>query len=224
VCPFFTTPPENTEMRALLPALLSLALAAPAVAQGNDPDNAVAGGGQFPSGWQARVDRDQPADEVVFRAMGTGYHATMGPAAVFYYEDWKEKGDYEVSASFTQTKAPAHPEAYGIIIGGEDLDEPDQEYSYFLVRGTGQYFIARRDGAERNVLVNWTDSDAVHKQDASTGKATNVLGARVVGDEVIFTVNGTEVARRPASEIDPDGIFGFRVNHNLDVHIDAVKK
>jgi hypothetical protein len=148
----------------------------------------------------------------------------MGPAAVFYNDDWKEKGDFEVSASFTQTKAPTHPEAYGIVIGGDDLDEPDQEYTYFLVRGTGQYFLARREGAERKVLVNWTDNDAVNKQDPSTGKATNVLGARVVGDAVIFTVNGTEVGRGTTSEIKPDGIFGFRVNHNLDVHIDAVKK
>lgn len=212
-------------MRTLLVALTTLAIAAPLSAQQRanpDPDNVVKGGGQFPAGWHARVDRDQPADQVVFTTMGNGYHATMGPAAVFYNPAVAKSGAYKVSARFTQTKAPRHPEAYGIVIGGSDLAGPDQAYTYFIVRGTGEYFIATRRGAERVKVVDWTAHDAIQKQDATSGKQTNVLGAEVVGNEVIFTANGTEVDRRPKGEVLADGLFGFRINHNLDVHIDQV--
>jgi len=211
-------------MRTLLLTLTALVLAVPAGAQQRataDPDNKVEGGGKFPAGWSARVDRDQPADKVVFRSMAGGFHATMGPAAVFYNAKNARSGDYKVAARFVQTKAPAHPEAYGLVLGGKNLDKADQQYSYFLVRGNGQYFIATRKGAERTVVSNWTASDAITKQDEA-GKAANVLGAEVKGNEVIFTVNGKEVARRPKSEILTDGVFGYRVNHNLDVHIDPV--
>lgn len=209
-------------MRTLLLALATLIAAAPLSAQGAaDPDDKVANGGKFPAGWHARVDRDQPADQVVFTTMGDGYHATMGPAAVFYNPQFAKRGDYKVSARFTQTKAPRHPEAYGIVIGGNGLDGAEQAYSYFLVRGNGQYFIATRNGAERIKVADWTPHDAIAAQDAA-GKQTNVLGAEVRGADVIFTVNGTEVARRPKTELLTDGVFGFRVNHNLDVHIDQV--
>lgn len=213
-------------MRSLLVALTALALAAPLGAQQGtaaDPDNVVAGGGKFPSGWSARIDRDRPADNAVFTTMGNGFHATLGPSGVFYNKDWTKKGNYKVSARFTQTKAPAHPEAYGIFIGGDDLSDPDQEYTYFVVRGTGQYYIATRKGAQVTAVQPWTAHDAVAKQDAA-GKQVNVLGAEVRGDDVIFTVNGTEVARRPKSQVSHEGIFGFRINHNLDVHIDQVTR
>lgn len=203
-------------MRAPILVLAALLVAAPAATQ-------QATGGTFPDGWSARVDRDQPVEGVTFVTMGDGYHATMGPAAVLYNSDWAHSGDYEVSARFTQTTAPAHPESYGIVIGGTDLDGPDQRYTYFLVRGNGQYFIATREGAERTIVVPWTAHDAVNAQD-DAGRQTNVLGASVAGDEVVFTVNGTEVARRPKSEVATDGVFGFRVNHRLDVHIDQVSR
>lgn len=212
-------------MRTLLLALATVSLAVPASAQqaanNNDPDRVVQGG-QLPAGWSARVDRDQPAERVKFVSMGTGFHATMGPAAVFYNPSMKKSGNYKVSASFTQTKAPTHPEAYGIVLGGNALDGADQAYSYFLVRGNGQYFIATRKGSAVTKVVNWTAHDAVKKQDAA-GKQSNVLGAEVRGNDVIFTVNGTEVARRPKGEVLTDGLFGFRINHNLDVHIDQVQ-
>lgn len=179
-------------------------------------------GGDFPDGWDARVDRDQPAEGVVFTTMGDGFHATTGPAAVLYNTDWTRSGDYTVLARLTQTRAPEHPESYGIVIGGSDLDGSDQTYSYFLVRGTGEYFIATRRGDERVIVVPWTAHDAVRPQNRA-GAQTNMLGASVEGNQVVFTVNGREVARRPKSEIATDGIFGFRVNHQLDVHIDPIE-
>ncbi len=213
-------------MRNLFFVLTALLVAVPASAQRQanpDPDNKVAGSGVLPEGWMARVDRDAPVDQVSFRTMGDGFHATMGPAAVFYNVREAKSGDYEVAARFVQTKSPQHPEAYGLVLGAADMTGADQKYSYFLVRKDGQFFIATRNGAERNVLVNWTPNEAIQKEEA-TGRQINVLGAEVHGDEVVFTVNGAEVARRPKGEILTDGYWGYRVNHNLDLHIDPVAK
>ena len=213
-------------MRSLLILLALATVATPAFAQ--HEHHAAGGhagheGGQFPAGWQARTDRDQPLTDAHFMAMGDGFHAITGPAAVFYNPEWSKSGEYEVSARFTQTRAPRNPESYGIAIGGRDLARPTQAYTYFLVRGTGEYFIATRRGEERIVQTNWTAHDAIQKQN-DRGRQVNVLGARVAGSEVVFTVNGQEVARKPRSEVVTDGIFGFRVNHSLDVMIEQVRR
>ncbi len=48
--------------------------------------------------------------------------------------------------------------------------------------------------------------------------------AKVRGDNVIFTVNGTEMTRLPKSKLHTDGFYGFRIAHNLDVDVDQVKR
>ena len=36
------------------------------------------------------------------------------------------------------------------------------------------------------------------------------------------TVNGKEVYNTDASNVDASGVIGYRVNHNLDVHLSAI--
>src|SRR5437660_1067284 len=67
-----------------LAAGLLLAFPLATAAQGADPTNAVAGGGSLPRGWHAHTDRDAPLANVKFVVMGAGYHATLGPAAIFW--------------------------------------------------------------------------------------------------------------------------------------------
>jgi hypothetical protein len=213
-------------MRLLLASLTLALAAAPLAAQqprNSDPDNVVKPAGAMPAGWHARTDRNAPVDQLSFVTMGRGFHAVMGPAAVFYNPAQTRSGNYKVAYTFTQTKAPAHPEAYGLVIGGSDLAGPNQAYSYFLVRGGGEYFLATRKGDQRTVIQNWVANPAIKKQDATTGVQTNVLGAEVRGNEVIFTVNNVEIARRPKNEFLTDGLVGFRINHNLDVHVEPAQ-
>ena len=185
-----------------------------------DPDRAVAGGGGVPSGYHARTDRNAAMTNVKVATMGTGMHFTLGPAVIVWRDADAATGDYHVVASFTQTKAPTHPEAYGLFIGGHDLAGPTQGYTYFLVRGDGRVLIKRRVG-DSTVVVNpggWTANDAVVKAD-SAGKATNELSILVSGGNVKFMVNGKEVYTAKASDVDAVGVVGLRVNHNLDVHV-----
>lgn len=207
-------------MRTLLSLAAALALAAPVSAQQAPmPDH-----GQFPPGWQARVDRDAPRDQVWLMDHGTELHASTGPAgAVYYHPEWTKSGAYAASMRFRQVRASPHPEGYGIVIGGKELDGPGQSYSYFLVRQTGEYFIATRRGGERVKVVDWTPHEAI-RGIGEDGRAENVLGVEVRGDEVVFTANGAEVARRPRAGLETDGLLALRVNHNLELLVDGVRR
>lgn len=196
--------------------------AAPLAAQGaNDPTHKAAGGGSLPAGWAGRTDRaTDKLSDAKFVTMGPGYHVTSGPAAIYWNPANSVTGPFVASTTVTQTKAPTHPEAYGIFIMGKDLDTPQQNYAYFLVRGDGKYLVNHRAGAEVHKIVPWTENAAVHKADAN-GKATNVLTVDASkADSVRLLVNGTQVAALPMSHLGKtDGIVGLRVNHNLDVHV-----
>jgi hypothetical protein len=85
--------------------------------------------------------------------------------------------------------------------------------------------VKHRYGSEVHTLTDWTDNAAVKKQD-DAGKATNEVALSVGPDKVACSVNGAEVASYPKAQTigagkleSTDGVYGIRVNHNLDVHI-----
>jgi hypothetical protein len=201
-------------------SLLALA-AAPLAAQGaNDPTKKVAGGA-LPAGWMGRTDRaTDKLTDAKFVAMGSGYHVTSGPAAIYWNPKTVTSGPFTATITVTQTKAPAHPEAYGLFFMGKDLDAPTQSYMYFLVRGDGKFLVNHRAGAQVHKVIDWTENAAVVKADAN-GKATNKLTVDATkADSLRFLVNGKQVAAVPANQFGTtNGIVGLRVNHNLDVHI-----
>lgn len=224
-------------MQKIVIALAALAIVAPLSAQaramGEDPTNAVAGSGELPDGWMLRFDpvrvrpnRPTPPAptlaDVSFRAMGSGLHATSGPAAVYYKAGDVATGEFTVSASFAQSKSMGH-EGYGIVIGGSNLQESTQSYLYFLVRPQdGAIFISHRSSdAAPTKLVGWVVKPDATKEDAD-GKASNTLAIRVTNDAVYFMANGEEVSVLSRAELggaSTDGQVGLRINHNLDIHI-----
>lgn len=217
-------------MRRSVIALALLAAASPLYAQTkqqgqeNDPTHKVAGGVSV-AGWKARLDdkdtKEYKVTDTKMIAMGPGYHVTSGPAAIYYDAKNAQKNEpFTISASFGQRVAPKYPEAYGLFLGGKGLDDAaKQTYVYFLVRGTGEYFIAHRAGPDVHKIVNWTKSDAVKAQDEK-GAASNALSVAAGSDSVRFLVNGKQVHAISRAEItDVSGDAGIRVNHNLDVHV-----
>jgi hypothetical protein len=218
-------------MRKMMFAAALVAFSTPAWAQATqqaketDPTHKVAGGISVP-GWMGRIDpqaaaRGMKLDDAKFSAMGKAFHVTSGPAAIYYNPKDDVKGAYTVGASFTQTKAPPHPEAYGLFIGGSNLQDTTQSYVYFLTRGDGKYIINHRAGSQVHKIVDWTDADLIKKQDES-GKQSNDLAIRVTPDSVAFLANGKSVKAFSKAEMhgfSADGQTGIRVNHNLDVHI-----
>lgn len=190
--------------------------AAASVGAPHDADVAAQGTG-VPSGYTAMTD-DSTAKLTSIRFVPTGsnWDVTTGPAHIVYAARDTATGAYTASATFAQLEAPRHPEAYGIFVGGRDLDKPTRAYTYFVVRGSGEFLVKTRDGAKTNDVVAWKANAAVPKAD-STGKATYRLAVRVGADSVRFLVNDKEVAAVKAGAVPTTGVAGLRINHNLHV-------
>ena len=178
-------------------------------------------GGPLPSGWMGRTDdKSAKIDEAKFVTMGKGYHVTSGPAAIYWSAKDKVSGPFTATTTLSQTKAPEHPEAYGIFFGGKNLIDASQTYYYLLVRGDGKFMVNHRAGSAVHKIVGWTDNAAIKKADAK-GAATNTLTVDASkADSVRLKVNGTQVAALSAKDVSGNGdLVGLRVNHNLDVHV-----
>jgi hypothetical protein len=173
-------------------------------------------------GWEARLDFEADIDSVLsFMNMGSGVHVTTTGVgfAIFWQPGSTAEGDFSISATFTQMEESDHANAYGLFWGGADLQGPNQQYSYFMLRQGGEFLIRKRMGSDLPILVEWTAHEAINDLNAQ-GSSTNALTVRADGDTVRFIVNGTEVATQPRSDVDTDGITGLRVTHLLNMHID----
>jgi len=200
-----------------------VAAALPLAGQPHQPDHdkAIAGGGTLPAGWKGRLDGGGASMAgVKMTPMGGGVHIMSGPAGIYYRPADRQTGEFAASATFTQMERAEHPEAYGIFIGGANLESANQKYTYFLVRQDGKFLVKRRSGSETPTITDWADSTAIRKPDAS-GKMSNTLAVEVGRDKVRFLVNGTEVTSAETSKVDAAGIAGLRVNHNLNVHVEG---
>lgn len=203
-------------MRSLITAAALLVLAGPVTAQHEEH-----GAGQgLPAGWQGRVDREnQKLEAVRFMTMGSTFHIITGPHVILWQPDRTAAGSYTAAVTFTQMKAPERPESFGLFVGGRDLDQPDQDYLYFLIRHDGSYMIRHRAGEEVHTLADWTAHEAVRRPGA-TERASNTLAIVADAQRVRFLVNDTEVQsfdRVPM--LNTDGVVGLRIGHNLDVHV-----
>jgi hypothetical protein len=206
--------------RSLFAAALALFVVTPLVAQA-------------PKGWKVRADRSASATDpdaagtIKFVTMGTGFHATNPQAAVYWNPANTATGNYTLKGTFTLMKPSGHTNFYGLVFGGSDLEGAKENYNYFLVAQDGTWLVKHREGEETKDIAPKTANDAVKKPDAS-GKSVNALEVRVQPSKIDYVVNGTVVHSTPKTGLaaKTDGIYGIRVNHLLEVHVDnfAVSK
>jgi hypothetical protein len=183
---------------------------------------------QAPKGWKFRADHSSEASDpdaagaVKFVATGSGFHATNPMAAVYWNPANTAAGNYTLKGTFKLIKSTGYDEYYGLIFGGNGLDGATQSYLYFMVTDDGTYLIKQRDGSSTHGVSPKTPNDAVKKPDAS-GMATNALEVRVKADKIDFVINGAVVTSLPktGAAAKTDGIYGIRINHQLDVQIDG---
>jgi hypothetical protein len=201
-------------------AAIAAVLAAPAQhPASHDSGQAIKGSGALPQGWQARL--DDPAEKLtavdVKEEKGTLTFMT-GPAGIYFKPGLKGEGDFEVTATFSQLKPSTSPEGYGLFVGGADLQKDAQRYTYFLLRQDGKFLIKARNGASTPTLVDWKNAAPMREAKGEL-KRSNVLTIRAQGNIVRFLVNDAEVHHAPRADVNPDGIAGIRINHNLNVQV-----
>jgi hypothetical protein len=183
---------------------------------------------QAPKGWKVRGDHSSDASDpdaagaVKFVVSGSGFHATNPMAAIYWNPANTATGSYTLKGTFKLIKSTGYDEYYGLILGGSGLEGAMQSYLYFMITDDGTYLIKQRDGSSTRGVSPKTPSDAVKKPDAS-GTATNALEVRVKADKIEFVINGTVVTSLPktGAAAKTDGIYGIRINHQLDVQIDG---
>ncbi len=200
-------------------AVIALLIAAPLFAQA-------------PRGWMLREDRStSPSDpdkpgSIKFTATPTGFATSNPQAAVFWNPANTATGTYTLKATFTQTTPSSHPNYYGLVFGGSGLEGASQNYLYFVVAQNGTFLVKKRESnAEPRDVVARKASPAVKQPDAS-GRSVNNLEVRVAADKIDYFINGTLVQTTPKTGLaaKTDGIYGVRVNHDLEVRVDGLTK
>jgi hypothetical protein len=183
---------------------------------------------QSAQGWKVRADRSTSASDpdgagnIMFMAMGGGFHAVNPTAAVYWNPANTASANYTLNASFKLLKPSGHTNYYGLVLGGSNLDNEKQAYLYFLVAQDGTWMISRRSpDAPRPVSVVPKTANAAVAKPGADGTSVNALEVRVAGDKVDFVVNGTVVHSAAKADLGAttDGIAGMRVNHLLEVMI-----
>jgi hypothetical protein len=225
--------------RALQLASIALVLASVVFAQESPEANRkVSGGGISVPGWQGKVDADaekagQTVNDAKLASDGKTLLVTTGPAITYWNPKNVAKGDYTVSATFTEPKfmnLNTHPHPYGIVIAGNDLGTAQQSYVYCAAYGNGN-FIVRGFGPDAFQLNGRREAnDAVHKAEAVGQPVTQEIAMQVKGDKVSCIINGTVVKTFEKTELitpgklkSTDGVYGVRFAHNTDATVTGLK-
>lgn len=190
---------------------------------------------KVPEGWEWRFDKagaevsvgsDAEAADIFFVNMTPGWHITSGPAGIYYHPKNNATGDYTLNSKIYlfDTKG-RNREAFGLFMGGESLKKENQSYVYFLLRNTGEYLIKQRTGSETSTIKGWTKTDAMKMFTEETeSSAENDFQVKVSGNELTFSLNGKVLTTIEKGSLNTDGIYGFRVNHSINLHISSLEK
>ena len=203
-----------------------------------DTNRKIAGGGITVPGWQGKVDSDaekagQTVNDAKLSLEGNTLQVMTGPAITYWNPKNTAKGDYTVSATFTEPKfmnLNTHPHPYGIVIAGNDLGTGQQSYIYCAAYGSGN-FIVRGFGPEAFQLNGRREaSDAVHKAAGVGQPVMQEIAIQVKGDKVSCIINGSVVKTFDKSELvvpgrlkSTDGVYGIRFAHNTDATVTDLK-
>jgi hypothetical protein len=186
---------------------------------GAEPRAEPARAAAAPPAQAAHAWRANPPSARIARAGDTLVVETSAHA-VLWEEDAPELAPpYEVRATIRKRSGRLH-EGTGLVLGATGLDGPEagQVYTYFLTRGDGSFLVKRRQGAQTPIVRDWTRHPAI-RRDAEGGGRPNELAVRVGAGEAVFLVNGSEVARIPASELALRGRAGIRAAHDVQIEV-----
>lgn len=213
-------------------SVLMLAFLACTTVQGQqlDPTHPESKNLAVPLHWNIRLDHtdksvtvsaDKDSADIYFVNMTPGWHITTGPAGIFYHPKSTAAGSYRASTKIHLFDPKGRNEAFGLFIGGQHLDQPNQSYTYFLLRNSGEFLIKNRKGTQTSVVQSWTPTPAMMTyEDSTRSSVPNKLAIQVEDQQVLFFINDHQVASVPKGKLHTNGITGLRINHALNVHVE----
>ncbi len=216
--------------RTLFFALICAALLPLHLSAQPDPMNPENQNLAVPANWEVRLDNpnaditigaEPDSADIYFVNMTPGWHITTGPRAIFWHPESTAQETFKTSTKIHLFDPKGRNEAFGLFFGGQNLEQSDQSYTYFLLRNSGEYLIKKRVGDETEVIQNWSKAPSmVQYSDTTKSSVPNVLSVEANANEVLFFVNDQQVASLPKSQLQTNGIVGLRINHALNLHIE----
>lgn len=185
---------------------------------------------QTPTDWKWRT--DAPArvtseskmgpDMWHFVAMPPGWHITMGPGGLLYPTGRTASGNFTITTQIFLFPGTSQEE-YGVFIGAAPFDATTTPpYLAFVARRDGQAAVLRRAASGFEAVVAWKANDAVMAHPGGDRTAANILSVEVGPTDVVFSANAKEIAKLPRAGLSTDGVFGFRVGKDLNLHISTL--
>jgi hypothetical protein len=175
-----------------LTTLGMLSVSAPAAAQQHAGHGAGAASGVPRRLARPRGPRQPEHRGRQFMRMGESYPRGDGPARHPVEPANTAAGEYRLSVTFAQARAPERLEGFGLL-GRPRPGSASQDYLYFLIRHDGRYMVRHRAGDEVHTLAEWTEHDAIRRRRRDDGRGQHG-GHRGARERVEFPVNGTDGA------------------------------
>jgi len=167
-----------------------------------------------PEGWETRAER--------FVAMPPGFHITTSPAVLLYHPEARAAGNFRIESEGFLFPGDS-PHSYGVFVGGRHLDGDDATWTSFEIGLDGTWVVRTRElrdrqrGFEVVELAGPAPGPILLPDGEDPAKNTLVVAAGV--DAVEFLLNGEVVATLARAAIPVDGVAGFRVGAELNLHV-----
>ena len=226
-------------LTSVLAALSIIFISLTSVSAQENDSKAVAGGGISVPGWTGQIDAKEKTAGLTLNSAklakeGSGLHVTTGPAVTYWNPANTARGDYTVSATFTESKYMSindHPHPYGIMIAGNDLGTDQQSYLYCAAYGNGTYIVRGFGPQPFQMGGRAPIADPAVNKAAGVGQpVTQKIAVTVKGDKVMCSINDKTVATYDRSALvtagklkSTDGVFGIRFAHNTDATVTDLK-
>lgn len=166
--------------------------------------------------------KDAPAGSWQFQEMIPGMHITSGPGVTLFLGSIEATGRFMVDADLLLFPNST-TNGYGVMVGGRTGaggDSTLHAWSALVLSGSGQFAVVRHRAGKLEQLVPWTVSDAIIRRDSVV--ITNRVRVWAEGDSVRFVVNGKPIGALPRASVEPDGLFGLRLDEGINIHVTNV--
>lgn len=184
-----------------------------------------------PEGWRWQLDQSStggtqarsPEGSLSLQEMVPGMHVTTGPGVVLLAPGAGAIGRFMVDAEMLLFPNSSDG-GYGIIVGGRprgrSLDIPAAYWVAFVVSGDGRFAVVQHTPERTTLLVDWRSDESIVRR--AKDVVTNRLRVAVEPDSVRFVVNQKQLAALSRALVQPDGLFGLRIDEGLNLHVTNV--